>query len=113
MKNKLIILCFLLILTSCFEKSVKVKITDFSKPKYDTLVPNQNGWLAPYSNAYLQIKGVSNDTIKINFSGVEKKYIGAFKDEWNVDYYGNINVPIKFDPFKANKGEVSIYCKIH
>ncbi|WP_394973246.1 hypothetical protein [uncultured Croceitalea sp.] len=88
-----------------------MKITDFSTQKYDTLFPNPHSDI-PFRSSYaiqiLEIEGKSNDTIRIIFGGVEKKYIGKFRDGWNLDYYGGGPVGFQFDPYKADKGEIFV-----
>lgn len=113
MGKRIFILIFLIILTSCYKKSNKVEITDFSKPIYDTLIPMEDSSLAPYTNAYLEIKGEVNDTIRIVFFGRDRKYSGVFEDEWNMDYYGEIDVTFEFDPYWASNGEVVVEYRIN
>ena len=108
MKNRLFILFlifFVLTLNSCYQKSKTINITDFSHSLIDTLQPNKKG---PYSAALIKIKGFPNDTIKITYYGIEKKYCGNFERSMNMDYYGGIDVIFKFDPYKATKGELEI-----
>ncbi|WP_350293269.1 hypothetical protein [uncultured Croceitalea sp.] len=108
--TKFIILT-LILTAACSKKSNKLKITDFSKSTYDTLFPNTNNNIL-FSDSYavqlFRIVGESNDTIRINFGGIEKKYVGDFTDKWAADYYGAMPVHFKFDPYKADEGKIIV-----
>ena len=110
MKNTYVLL-IIFFFCACGKKSHELKITDFSTAKYDTLFPSDNNYVLfrdSYAVQLLKIKGKSNDTILINFGDIEKKYVGNFEDKWNVDYSGGIPVGFKFDPYRADKGEVFV-----
>ena len=117
MKNFIGIFAIILMVASC-EKSTttnKVSIKDFSKKYTDSLIPdpkNQN-----YFNYKLDVKGNSNDSIKISISLSNKEnspavknfyFIGDFDETILEDYYGDTNIYITFDPYKATKGKLEL-----
>ena len=98
------IIIVLVLLISCNE-SKQITITDFSKPVYDTLVAKKKGG---YTTAIFEISGYTNDTIKINFHVLERKYSGKFKYKSGpMDYYGG-DVEFIFDPYKATEGKIEV-----
>lgn len=90
---------------SCNKRSNSFVITDFSRPKIDTLAPMERGI---YTAALFKIEGYCNDTIKIKFNGFELKYSGIINDHLNLDYYGSHKVDFMFIPYRATKGKLSI-----
>jgi hypothetical protein len=94
-----------LLFSSCYQRSNTIKITDFSKPYKDILLPKSNGY---YTTANLIFKGNTNDTIIIKFYGIERRYIGKFEDKLTGDYYGTFPVEFIFRPYKATKGRINV-----
>ncbi len=106
MKSDFLVLTAIFFLfVSCNKNERKLKIIDFSKPVYDTLIPTKNN---SYAAAVYKINGSVNDTVLISYNGIQKEFFGDFKYKFNMDYYGGINVEFKFDPYKATKGNISI-----
>ena len=105
MKNTLIYLAIITLSISCSQKKRTIEIVDFSNPYKETLIPIKNGG---YTSASYKIKGNSNDTIIIQFYGLERKYIGKFEDKLNGDYYGSIEVDFLFNPYRATKGKIEV-----
>lgn len=105
--NFIYFVIIIFLFNSCQKEIKSIEITDFSKSKIDTIKPNEN---TTYSVAIFEIEGYSNDTIKIEFHGYKRKLSGRFKRDIKMDYYGGIggSVVLKFDPYKAKKGELKI-----
>jgi len=100
----LIVICWFII--SCNNDYRKFKITDYTKQRIDTLVPNNN---KTYVSFVIKVKGYSNDTIKIKQVGYnDLNLIGDIGTIYRRDYYGTENVICIFDPYKATKGKLEI-----
>lgn len=112
MKLKILYFVFPLtfLLTSCFQKERKIKITDFSKTYADTLRPKKD---ASYASSVLLIKGHVNDTVMVSFYGIERKFNGIVDEKLDTDYYGMIDVYFMFDPMDATEGELEIQYGIY
>ncbi len=107
MKLKILITILLLnfLLTACYQKEKFIKITDFSMIYADTLHPKKDG---SYASSVLRIRGYVNDTISVEFYGIEKRIKGNIDIKFDADYYGMIDVYFIFDPLKATEGELEI-----
>ena len=98
-----------MLMVSCQEPYKKLRITNFDKMVIDTIKFKDKS----YSNAKIKIKGYVSDTIKVKFYEISKEYFGEIDDQWNMDYYGGMDVIFCFDPFKAKDGEVTFEYGIH
>ncbi|PIB27656.1 hypothetical protein BFP77_00395 [Maribacter sp. 4U21] len=107
MVRRFIITTLLITLLSCGKRQNKYVISDFSQPIKDTLVPDDNPIIG-YSLAICKVEGYVNDTISIKFWGIERKYYNEFSDEWNMDYYGGLDVEFEFNPLNAAEGEIKV-----
>ncbi|CAM4254270.1 hypothetical protein [Gillisia hiemivivida] len=90
----------------------EVTIDNFDKKFIDSLIPNPD---ENYSVFYAKIKGYSNDKIRLSISPVKIEnpesyyyFIGDFEEEVRLDYYGESNKYISFDPYKATQGKVKL-----
>ena len=99
-----------MLLFSCTSNERKLNIDDFAEKINDTLIPKKNG---TYTAAIYEINGIVNDTVLITFYGIEKQFFGEFKFKFNLDYYGGLDVPFEFDPYKATEGKISIVYGIY
>ena len=117
MKNFIGKVAIFLMLASC-EKSTtmkKVIIQDFSKKYTDSLIPDPEN--KDYFNYKLEAKGSSNDTIKLSISFMNSDnnpdtrdfyFIGDFDETIREDYYGDSNMYVTFDPYKATTGKFEL-----
>ncbi len=64
MKFKVIIIVFFLISCNQNQDFKKIKITDFSKVRIDTLIPNSD---KSYYMQHIKVKGFIDDTIKVKY----------------------------------------------
>ena len=114
-KNYILLFAMLVLLSSCGKDSSDKKnitIDNFNEKFVDSLVPVPD---KNYSVFYAKIQGNSNDTIRINISRGRTQdssfnyyFIGDFDKEIRLDYYGESNMYITFDPHKATKGKVKL-----
>ncbi|MEP6262279.1 MAG: hypothetical protein ABJ092_11915 [Gillisia sp.] len=117
-KNYLRLITILILLSSCENSSDKKKVTidNFNEKFVDSLipVPDKN-----YSVCYVKIEGNSNDTIRLNLSSNNPQipssdyyFIGDFEEEIRLDYYGESNQYVTFDPYKATKGKIKLIYRL-
>ena len=110
MKNLIyVIICLLLILTSCSKDKERLKIVDFSKSQTIKVTPYKN---YPYSMMNIWVKGYANDTIIIRLNSKDSEPIlklkGKINERWYTDYYGEGERILIFEPYRANNGELEI-----
>ena len=116
MKNLIIVLIATLTLNSCAQKGStdkkKITIDNFNEKFLDSLIPIPD---KSYAVFYTKIEGNSNDTIRLNISPDKSEdpngnyyFIGDFKKEIRMDYYGESIQYITLDPYKATKGKVKL-----
>lgn len=103
------VISILLILSSC-DDTVKKEyvITEFNKTITDTLYPIKNE--GNYTHMYINIKGVTDDSIYVkfyedNFSHYLK---GKIDTTFSSEYYGYNKAYFTFNPYKAKKGNLNI-----
>ena len=117
MKNLIGIFAILLVLNSCEKSSTnkQVTINNFNEKFTDSLIPDPEN--KDYFNYKVEVEGVSNDSIKVsislsNFDNRAKTrdiyFTGDFNETIRGDYYGDTNMYITFDPYKATEGEVKL-----
>lgn len=108
MKKRILILISLIVM-SCGKDKTEMKISDFSQIEEVTLTPYK--W-KPYAMLKINVKGYTNDTIRINYNlyGDTNFYLTGELDTLLVqtDYYGEGPVTLLFDPFKATEGKLVI-----
>lgn len=87
-------------------------IDNFNEEFIDSLISNSD---KNYAVFYVKIEGNSNDTLRLNISPSKSQdpngyyyFIGNFEKEIRLDYYGESNQYITFDPYKATKGKVKL-----
>lgn len=94
---------------SCDRDKTEIIISDFSKIEEVTLIPYK--W-KPYAMLKINVKGHTNDTIRINYNlyGDTNFFLIGEVDTLLVqtDYYGEGPVTLLFDPYKATEGEIVI-----
>jgi len=109
--KKTTFILILLAMVSCVvytKDRKKFVINDFSKVRLDTLIPNKN---KSYYAYYIKVKGIVNDTIKIEMMNYGGHYIippGEIDTLLNADYYGKDTLIWAFNPYKATKGKLEI-----
>ena len=104
---------FLVFAFSCGRDDSKLKIIDFCKPQTIKVEPYKN---YPYSMMNIWVKGYTNDTILIKLGSKESipilKLVGKIDEHWYTDYYGEREVILIFEPYKADSGELEIKIKL-
>ena len=117
-KNYLMFFTILILLSSCENSSDKKKVTldNFNEKFVDSLIPIPD---KNYSVFYVKIEGNSNDTIRLNLSSnnpqvpnLDYYFIGDFEEEIRLDYYGESNQYVTFDPYKAKKGKIKLLYRL-
>jgi len=117
-KNYLRLLTILILLSSCENSSDRKKVTidNFNEKFIDSLVPIPD---KAYSVFYVKIEGNSNDTIRLNLGSnnpqvphLDYYFTGDFEEEIRLDYYGESNKYITFDPYKATKGKIKLIYRL-
>src|SRR5690606_31595272 len=117
-KNYLRLITLLILLSSCENSSDRKKVTidNFNEKFIDSLVPIPD---KNYSVFYVKIEGNSNDTIRLNLGSnnpqvrpLDYYFIGDFEEEIRLDYYGESNKYITFDPYKATKGMIKLIYRL-
>lgn len=105
----LLILILFVSLGACNSNDIDHKeftVEDFSKKRYDTLIPYENG---SYVMFYVKIKGSVNDTVKFKIDGFwDIRLQGKIDTIFQSDYYGGNKIPIMFEPYKASKGKLEV-----
>ncbi len=95
---------------SCSKDYRKIKMTDFSKRRVDTLIPYKYKDYIMYN---LKVKGFTNDTVKIRHKGGKGIKLSGYIDTlFQSDYYGTDTIIEIFDPYKAKKGNLEIEYKL-
>lgn len=109
----------LILLSSCGNSSdnKKVRIDNFNEKFVDSLIPIPDK--KNYAVFYTKIEGHSNDSIRINISSSNSHdpdhsfyFSGEFEKEIRMDYYGDGNRYITFDPYKATDGEIKLIYRL-
>lgn len=106
----------ILVLFSCNKDYRKFRVDDFSKLRVDTLQPYKWKDYSPihgYVMYNITIKGYTNDTVKIKHEGgIDINLFGKIDTIIQNDYYGEYDIIVTFDPYKATRGKLEIEYKL-